>query len=314
MRRRSAHLKPPRNVERSDHTAGIETISVPPKTSVNATTANTKVFVCLPWQKHTNPMTAFCVSGLIDRRRSTTCMNFGDAFVAHSRNTCVDLFLSSPCDWSYWVDDDMLVPFGNAKWFNAYTGSNMPEQFAGLHSIDRLLSHNKTLIGGLYFGRYAHGAPMYSEGMAIPREAEYARKAPMNVIKPTRWVATGCLLVHRRVFEDIEKKFPRLARRQDGKGFNGFSSTEHHLMQRLDECRKMLSEGAMTGEKAMRAFEMLEKANSEANRNSSLGMGEDVQFCVRAAESGHQPFVDMGLVCGHIGHAVYGPWNTTRKP
>lgn len=301
-------------MERSDHTAGIETVAAPPKTSVNAATINTKVFICLPWQKQTNPLTAFCMAGLVDRRRSTTCMNFGDAFVAHSRNTCVDLFLSSPCEWSFWMDDDMLVPFGNAKWFNAYAGVNIPEAYSGLHAIDRLLTHNKTVVGGLYFGRYKHGAPMYSEGMSTPREAAYARQAPMNVLKPTRWVATGCLLVHRRVFEDIEKKFPRLARGRDGRGFQGFTSSEHNLIDNVDACRRMLSEGPMTGEKALKALEMLEAANSDANRNSSLGMGEDVQFCVRAAQCGHQPHVDMGLVCGHIGHAVYGPWNTSPKP
>jgi hypothetical protein len=301
-------------VERSDHTAGIETVSVPPKTSVNAATVNTKVFICLPWQKMTNPLTAFAMAGLLDRRRSTTCMNFGDAFVAHSRNTCVDLFLATPNEWSFWLDDDMLPPFGNAKWFNAYTGANYPDAFAGMHSIDRLLSHNKTLVGGLYFGRHKHGAPMYSEGMSNPQEAIYCRKAPMNVIKPTRWVATGCLLVHRRVFEDIERKFPRLARGRDGKGFNGFTSSEHHLMDRIDECRSMLAEGMMTGEKCLKALDILERVSAEAGRNSSLGMGEDVQFCVRAMEAGHQPHVDLGLVCGHVGHCVYGPWNTSKKP
>ncbi len=295
-----------------DHTAGIDSVAAPMKTAIVAATANTKVFVALPWQKHTNPLTAFCLAGLLDRRRTTTCMNFGDAFVAHSRNTCSDLFLASPCEWSFWMDDDMLVPFGNARWFQAYAGHNIPDNFAGLHAIDRLLAANKTIVGGLYFGRHKYGGPMYSEG-SNPAEADYARKAPMDVVKPTRWVATGCLMIHRRVFEDIERKFPRIARGKDGKGSNFFTSTEHALMDRVDECRKMLSVGDMTGEKAFKALQILEQAAQEARNKSSLGMGEDVQFCIRATEAGHQPHVDLGLVCGHIGHAVYGPWNTSRR-
>lgn len=296
-----------------DTTAGIIPVTVPPRTTINAATVNTKVFIALPWQKNTNPMTAFCVAGLLDRRRTSTCMNFGDAFVAHSRNTCADLFLASTCEWMLMIDDDMLIPFGNAAWFNAYAGVELPEKFAGMNALDRLLSHGKSLVGGLYFGRHAKGPPMYAEGAAIPQETDFARKAPMDLVKPTRWVATGCLLVHRSVFEAIEKRFPRLARRQDKKGGQWFTSSEHSVLDRIDDCREMLAAGPMTGEKAMKAYQMLEQMSSECRNKSSLGMGEDVQFCVRAGESGHQPFVDMGLVCGHIGHCVFGPWNTSKR-
>jgi hypothetical protein len=297
----------------SDSTAGIPLVAVPPKTTLTLATANTKVFVALPWQKSTNPITAFCVAGLIDRSRTVACLNFGDAFVAHSRNKCVELFLASPCEWLLMLDDDMVIPFGNAKWFNAYCGTDFPEQFAGANAIDRLLSHKKTLVGGLYFGRHQHGAPMFGEGAATAQEAAFARKAPMDLIKPTRWVATGCMLIHRKVFEAIEKRFPRLARNAQGQRGNWFSSSEHSLMDDVDKCREVLSTGPMTGEKALKAYQILEEAASKARNKSSLGMGEDVAFCVRAAEVGHQPHVDFGLVCGHIGHAVYGPWNTRPR-
>lgn len=299
-------------IQPSDHTAGIEPVAAEPRTSFSAASVNSKVFICLPWQKQTNPMTTLCVAALQDRRKSTLCLNFGDAFVAHSRNVCADRFLASKCDWSFWMDDDMLVPFGNATWFNAYSGANLPEEFAGLHAIERLLSHGKTLVGGLYFGRHQHGPPMYGEGR-VPQEADYARKAPMNVVKPTRWVATGCMMVHRSVFEDIEKKYPRLARGKDGKGGNWFTSSEHKAMDLLQRIRETLSGGRMDGELAYKVHQMVESGIADANASSSLGIGEDVQFCVRAKECGHQPHVDMGLVCGHIGHAIYGPWNTVRK-
>lgn len=300
-------------METADHTAGVEPVFAPPRATINAATIATKVFVALPWNKNTNPITAFCVAGLLDRRRTHTCMNFGDAFVAHSRNTCADLFLASPCEWMLTIDDDMLIPFGNAKWFNTYCGTNLPEKFVGVHVIDRLLSHNKSLIGGLYFGRHTWGPPMYAEGSANPKEQEFARSAPLDLIKPTRWVATGCMMIHRSVFLAIEKKYPQLARRSDGKGGQWFTSSEADLLNDLEGIRAMMAEGAMTGEKALKAYSQIESLAKKCRNNSTLGMGEDVTFCVRAAAAGHQPYVDFGLVCGHVGHQIFGPWNTRRR-
>jgi len=75
-----------------------------------------KVLVVLPWFKHVSPVTAFCVSRIIDQRRTAAVLQFGDAFVAHSRNSCADAFLNSTCEWMLTIDDDMLVPFGDAGW------------------------------------------------------------------------------------------------------------------------------------------------------------------------------------------------------
>jgi hypothetical protein len=267
----------------------------------------------MPWYKTTNPQTAFCVGQLMDKRRTAALLNFGDAFVVHSRNSCADHFLQSSLDYMLTIDDDMIVPFGNAQWFNAHTGFNFSEPFASFNAIDRLLSHGKSLVGALYFGRYRTANPMYNEGAATAEEGAFARRAPHNLLKPTRWVGTGCMLIHRQVFEDIEKKFPKLARGPDGKGGNWFTSTEHELLDRVNRIRAMLAQGPMTGEKCLKAYELLEAASSAAQNNSSLGMGEDVAFCVRAKEAGHQPFVDMGLCCGHIGTVCYGPKNTFPK-
>lgn len=288
----------------SDPTVGVDLVPVMPP----ATTSflKTKVFLALPWGKVTHPITAFSVAQLMDRRRATTALNFGDAFVAHSRNSIADHFLRSESEYLLMLDDDMLVPFGNAEWYRAHTGwENYPEPFASLNAIDRLLSHGKTIVGALYKGRYEKANFVYGEG-ALPQEREYAIKGPYNLIKPSRWCGTGCLLVHRSVFLDIEKKFPLLARGADGRGGQWFSSSEHNAMDAICKTRKMLSEGGpLTGEKAMRALEMLLAAEQDAKSNSRLGMGEDVQFCTRASQAGHTTFVDFGLRVGHIGHKIY---------
>lgn len=287
---------------------------IPAERSRIISAAGTKVFLTLPWYKSVSPLTAYCVTKLVERNRCTTCLNFGDAFVAHTRNTCADLFLGSQAEWQLTIDDDMIVPFGNATWFNAYSGFNLPEPFCSLNAIDRLLSHGKTLVGALYFGRHRHARAVYCEGANQPIEATYARKAPHNICKPTRWVGTGCMLIHRSVYEAIEQKFPRLARGKTSRmGGNWFSTSEHSTMDFIDKARDVLAKGAMDGEKCLKVYQILEQCAAEARSNSSLGMGEDVQFCTRAAQAGHQPHVDMGLVCGHIGTEVYGPGNTFEK-
>lgn len=295
----------------NENPAGVEPIVVTPASAIRM--FQKRVFVACPWQKNVHPVTAFCVSQLLDKRRTSSALNYGDAFVAHTRNSLADHFLKSEFDWLLTVDDDMLVPFGHAEWFRMFTGwSNYPDPFASFNALDRLMSHGKTLVGAVYFGKNPRGIPVFSEG-SNQQEADYIRRGPYDICKPTRWVGTGCMLIHRSVFTDIEKKFPNLARGADKKGGQWFTSSEHTAMDWIRRTREMLTTGAMTGEKALRALEMLVTAEAEAKAKSNLGLGEDVQFCVRAKEAGHTPHVDLGLICGHLGHCVYGPNNTRSK-
>lgn len=294
----------------SDSSAGMGLIPVPPPTTV--VTFGKKVMVVLPWHKQVSPVTTFCVSQLIDRRRTAAVLNFGDAFIAHSRNSCADVFLQSECEYMLTIDDDMVIPFGSPIWFNAHTRFNLPEPFASFNALDRLMSHKKTLVGALYFGRHINGPPVYNEGTASPQEAEFARSAPIDLAKPTKWVGTGCMLIHRKVFEDIEKRFPRIARGPNKKGGQWFTSSEVSLLDGLDRVRDALS-GPLSGDSAYKALTTLEGVIATARQENTLGCGEDVSFCNRARAAGHQPYVDMGLVCGHIGHCVFGPGNTKNK-
>ena len=207
-----------------------------------------------------------------------------------------------------------LVPFGNALWFKAHTRfDDFPEKFLALNALDRLMSHQKSLVGALYFGRHPQGPPVYNEGGSNKEEAAFARKAPHDLVKPTKWVGTGCMLIHRSVFEDIEKKFPRLARGQDKMGGNWFTSTEASLMEQLTALQARLQEGPLDGNKAYAVMAGLEDALARSRAENSLGFGEDVSFCLRAAAAGHTPHVDMGLVCGHLGHFCFGPRSTSAK-
>lgn len=265
-----------------------------------------EVFIALPFYKQTHPITAFSIMGLLERGKMTVAMSFGDAFVAHARNNLARRFIKSGVEWMLTVDDDMILPIGKAKWFNSLSGLNLPEKFAGMHAIERLRSHGKTLVGALYCGRSDQGAPMYAEAIANATEQHFVRQ-PRDQIKPTKWVATGCLLIHRKVFEDISKKFPHL----DG---HWFSSSEHDLVARTKEAVAALNdEVAAPAARIAKAKGLLAAGGVQSQRNSHTGVGEDVQFSARALEAGHQPYVDLGCWCGHIGYKTYAPSNTRPK-
>lgn len=287
-----------------DPTVGIDLTPVTP--SAKVAFLKKKVMIALPWGKMVHPITSFCVSQLVDRRRGvTSVLNFGDAFISHSRNGIACAFLKSDCEYLFMTDDDMVLPFGSAKWYRTFTGwANYPEPFASFNIIDRLLSHDVSIVGACYKGRYENANFVYGEG-AQPKEKEYVDKGPRDEIRETRWCGTGALMVRRDAFEAIEKKYPLLARGIDGKGGHWFTSSEHTLADAVARTRKMLSEGAMSAEKGIKAYEMLVTAEAETKSNSLLGVGEDVQFCLRAKAAGHPTYVDFGLRCGHIGHKVY---------
>lgn len=270
-----------------------------------------KILVALPWHKSAHPITAFCVAQLMDRRRTASMLSHGDAFIAHTRNVCVDIFLKSQCEWLLMIDDDMVVPFGDAACFKQYTGFNFPDKFMRLNAIDRLMAAGKPLVGALYFGRHPNAHPVFNEG-ADPATAVHCRKGPHEEVRATKWVGTGCMLINRSVFEAIERKFPRLAR-QNGQGGNWFTSTEASLMQRLTKLHADMSSVKMTERTAYTTYEEINNILVQAHSENSLGFGEDVSFCHRALASGFTPYVDLGLICGHIGTCVYGPQNTGLK-
>ena len=268
-----------------------------------------KVCILLPWYKEVSPLTSFSVMGLIDRERTKLIMRFGDAFVIHTRNKLVDDYLKTDAPWSLWLDSDMILPYGNPDWFRAYSGFDIPDPFAGFNTIDRLMSHGKTIVSATYYGRWKHGRPIFAEAMNDREFTDKIRK-PSDRILPTRWCGFGCVLVHRRVFLDIEKRFPHLARGADGNGGNWFTPDGNDLRDAMSAIQSVLDNPSLSdGQRNMQAGELIRSSLKEMDRAGGIGQGEDVAFCVRAAKCGHQPHVDLGLIAGHVGHWVFGPNN-----
>lgn len=261
-----------------------------------------RVAICLPAYKSFHPHMAFCIFSLLDRAKMRLFLLSGDALIAHTRNSLAKQFLDSEAEYSYWQDDDLLVPIGNADWFRRTTGWTwMPEKFAGLHTINRLMSHGKTCVGGTYFGRTEKAKPMFAEGFHDFKEDAWIRQGPHDKLKPTRWFGFGCSLVHRNVFHDIVAKYPQLQG-------HWFSTSEHDVVARSKEALAVLNDSNVTPEaRVQKASELVSSGLKLSEHNAKLGTGEDIIFLHRAAQAGHQPFIDCGLLCAHIGNKAYGP-------
>lgn len=224
--------------------------------------AGRDIFVGFPCYKTTNPVTAFALIAMaldFGKDKIRFDMSIGDAMIYHSRNKIAHKFLETDAKWLLMIDDDIIPCIGRPNWMKSTVASarNMPDAPLQRHVLQRLIGANKTLIGGAYFGRQ-EGAPL----MCSDRTLEPKARAYQDEVAPVDWVATGCMLVHRKVFQDIEEKYPEL--------------------------KSPIANGE---------FDYFHPINSVT--------GEDVSFCKRAKDAGHQPHIDLGLPVFHVGYRCY---------
>jgi hypothetical protein len=224
--------------------------------------AGRDIFVGFPCYKTTNPVTAFALIAMaldFGKDKIRFDMSIGDAMIYHSRNKIAQKFLETDAKWLLMIDDDIIPCIGRPNWMKSTVPNarNMNDAPLQRHALQRLIGANKTLIGGAYFGRQ-EGAPL----MCSDRSLEPKARAYQDEVAPVDWVATGCMLVHRKVFQDIEEKYPEL--------------------------KSPIPNGE---------FDYFHPINSAT--------GEDVSFCKRAKESGHQPYIDLGLPVFHVGYRCY---------
>ena len=198
-----------------------------------------------------------------------------NTLIEDARNMLGHRFMTeTKAEWAIMIDDDMVLPWGDAEGYNNMYGMGLPAPFAGMHFIDRILSHQKQLVGALYFGRHPKGKAQYAEAFESDEEDKNAHRLVRPGLKPTRWVATGALAIHRSVFQAImdnaPEKFPDIIPKRPDHPWAFFK------------------------------------------RMGPL-IGEDISMCARALSVGVQPYVDTALICGHVGPTVYGPSNTQGR-
>lgn len=312
------HVRQWLNGSKKPSLAAVQRVFVEPiSTTTEASWSDKSVEICLPWYKSSHPLTTFSLLGLWDREKMGVKMDYGDAMIVHSRETLAHRFLQGGKPWSFWLDDDMIAPMGNASWYRSATGFNFPDEFAGLHTINRLLSAGETIVGGLYFGRKPHGRAMYYEALvdspAGAAENLRAHSAPIDERKPVKWVGTGGILIHRQAFLDVQEKNPHLAPSFPGEPFHFFTNSSDGAHTRFKKIEEIVALAESSGEKiaATDIAKLLAEIKQDVLKNSHLMQGEDQTFGIRANLAGHQSFVDLGLVYGHVGPTVFGPHNTT---
>lgn len=234
-----------------------------------------RLFIGFISYKYTNPATCWSLVQLaLDLGKEKVRFDFdlGNARIYDARNKLANRFMKSECEWMLFIDDDMILPTAREGYFRWITRKPV-KQYSnadGLHTVHRLVSHQKTLVGALYYGRNIQGQPMFK----YKTEEEIARaKRQADGIIPTEWVGTGCMLIHRKVLEDIAASNPDLKRNDPSQEFEDDR-------QYFDFFLPM------------------------------PGKGEDYSFCLRAAAAGHQPYVDTGLVCAHVGYNSWMNHNT----
>jgi hypothetical protein len=184
----------------------------------------TDLFIGFPCYKTTNPVTAWCLVAMAkdfgDKARMD--MVLGDAMIYHARNELAMRFLASEAKYLLFIDDDMIIPVGRPAFFK--TMCRLPEDYpdssAELNTAQRLASHGHGLVGATYFARHPNGRPINS----LMNDPEYLRRAASfhDGTMECKWIGTGCMLIKREVFLDMQREFPELAPEIDGAPWNFF--------------------------------------------------------------------------------------------
>ena len=109
-------------------------------------------------------------------------------------------------------------------------------------------------------------------------------------------------MIHRSVFESIRAKYPHLRPKTLNKPWHYFTPMADEVVRQM--------EGLVNGAQESVTVTKSEVARwLEASRIVAHA-GEDVAFCLRAGKAGHASYVDLDVVCGHLGAACWGPSNT----
>lgn len=193
------------------------------------------VELLIPMNREVNPHYLFSIVSQIRRQPWLGFRYKAYTILQYARNVLADKFLAGEAEWSMWLDGDVIQPFGDVGfWKEHFTAEarGVPIEFAGVQTISRLMSHKKSVVQGVYGTRVARvdgrsresctQPGLYPQGPSDQAIEAKIRKGPMNEIVNVSAVMTGCLLIHRQVYLDIQAKFPELAPKKEGDPWDFF--------------------------------------------------------------------------------------------
>lgn len=234
-----------------------------------------------------------------------TNQNFcgSDSLICRARDKLAGTFLEGDAEWQLQIDDDIIFPYGlgpnlaqfyqnwmDAETFNLFLNEGVFKLALSMNAVDEILrsgiQDGKTIVGGLYFWR--GGVKNFNQAASIipPRkdggfELDFKLR-PDNYINTDR-LATGFLLIHRSVYEDVQKKFPELEY-DEPRNIPGKTSWAFYTPSITTEHREV----GKGGKEKFRFYR-----------------SEDYAFAWRAKEAGHAPCLNMNILLGHLGTHIY---------
>jgi hypothetical protein len=164
-----------------------------------------------------------------------------------TRESMVDAALKQGFEWIFFLDSDVILPD---------------------KALEKLFSHKQPLINGMYKAKKPGGF-FWAVWMRIKSPEGKEAFAPISTwtgrLIQCDVIGTGCMLVHRSVFEKIREKFPGIPL------FLWTKDRNPKLLDKLDLPDPLMRE-----------------------------VSEDFFFCLLAKLSGFPMIVDTEIKCGHI--------------
>jgi hypothetical protein len=215
--------------------------------------ARSRCIVLVPFFQYIEPQCERALRGL-EALGYRVERSGGSAGIDRVRSELATRALAEGCDEIMWIDADMgFEPEG----------------------VDRLRAHGMPLVGGLYSRRGPRGFTCL-----FPSGTTSIAMGQAGGLVEVRYLATGFLLTHRRVFEDIARKFD------------------------LPVCNEAL------GAPSVPYFLPIVQQDAEQGWRH---LSEDWSFCERALGAGYKPMVDTSIRLWHIGSYGYG-WEDVAAP
>jgi hypothetical protein len=188
-----------------------------------------------------------------------------------ARNALAGYWLRGPWPWALWWDGDTVPPHCDAPGYKRLCGvPDMPDVFAGVHSIYRMLKPNIPFISACYVGRSKGAPPQFSDEGDPAGAHNMVRRGPREELIVRSWVGCGFVLTHRSVFQSI-------------------------ISQQGDEIR-------VTNQGLIKRFGYEYAFFTPSDQNTP---GDDIPFCNRAARAGFKPVVDLSVFAAHMGGHAY---------
>lgn len=208
--------------------------------------AGRDIFVGLSWYKTSNPVTTMALVAMAldfgkDKIRFDLVM--GDSMIYHSRNKIAHKFLQTDAKWLFLLDDDMIPSIGRAAWYKSWVpdARGASDQALSRGVLHRLIGAGKTLVGAAYFQRQ-EGGKLACSDQSLTADA----RAFTDKVVPVDWIGTGCLLIHRKVFESIREKYPELASSDPEMPFDYFLPLGNGNGEDVSFCKRAKAAGHQT--------------------------------------------------------------------